>query len=181
MLLNSCEEASCRLGGRPDRGNPRIHLRLDPRLLHGLEIIARKHGLTIHQVIYAMIEGYLAGVGGVAPRPPMDQAILTRVTVTRLKALLSMLRFELDTLDVATVREKRLEDLDKAFQDLNRIVERSKSLDQRVKIYQALGYLCQVIDSLVLNARKDEITQATLEMGKKLVLLDVVSSASKTA
>jgi hypothetical protein len=179
MLLNSCEEASCRLGGRPDRGNPRIHLRLDPRLLHGLEIIARKHGLTIHQVIYAMIEGYLAGVGGVAPRPLMDQAILTRVTVTRLKALLSMLRFELDTLDVATVREKRLEDLDKAFQDLNRIVERSRSLDQRVKIYQALGFLCQIIDKLVFNAQKNEITRAALDMEKRLHLLEAGSFLSR--
>jgi len=68
MLLNRCEEMSRRLGGRPDRGNPRVHLRLDPRILAGLEIVARKHGLTVHQVIYAMIEGYLARVGGGAPR-----------------------------------------------------------------------------------------------------------------
>jgi hypothetical protein len=66
-----------------------------------------------------------------APRRPVDEALLNRVTVTRLKALLSMQRFEIDTLDVATVKEKRIRDLDKEFQDLNRIVERSKSLDQR--------------------------------------------------
>jgi predicted HicB family RNase H-like nuclease len=52
------------LGGRPNRGNPRFHLRLDPRILAGLEIVARRHGLTVNQVIYVMIEGYLARVGG---------------------------------------------------------------------------------------------------------------------
>jgi hypothetical protein len=67
---------SCQLGGRPDRENPRIHLRLDPRILAGLEIVARKHGLTVHQVIYAMIEGYLAKVGGVAPHPPYRRGAL---------------------------------------------------------------------------------------------------------
>jgi hypothetical protein len=82
-----------------------------------------------------MIEEYLARVGGVAPRRPMDEALFNRVTVTRLKALLSMLRFELDTLDLVTVGEKHIKDLDKAFQDLNRIVERSRSMDQRTRIY----------------------------------------------
>jgi len=55
------------MGCRPDRGNPRIHLRLDPRVLYGLEIVVR-HGLTVHQVIYAIVEGHLENVGGVASR-----------------------------------------------------------------------------------------------------------------
>jgi len=82
--------------------------------------------------------------------------------------LLSMLRFEIDTLDMATVREKRLTDLDRAVQDLNRVAERSKSIKQRTRIYQALAYLCLTIDTLVLNAQKDEITQATLDLDKRL-------------
>ena len=94
------------------------------------------------------------------------------MTVTRLKALLSMLRFQIDTLDMATVREKRLKDLDKAVQDLNRIAERSKSIEQRMRIYQALGYLCLIIDRLVLNAQKDEVSQATLDMEKRLEHLE---------
>jgi hypothetical protein len=77
------------LGGRPDRGNPRIHLRLDPRILAGLEIVARKHGLTVHQMIYAVTEGYLARVGGVAPQRPPSEELLNRVAMTKLKTLLS--------------------------------------------------------------------------------------------
>lgn len=63
--------------------------------------------MTVQQVIYAMIEGYLAQVGGVAPRPPIDEATLNSVTITKLKAPLAQLRFEIDALDIATVREKR--------------------------------------------------------------------------
>lgn len=163
------------MGGRPDRGNPRVHLRLDPRILAGLEIVARRHGLTVHQVIYAMIEGYLAKVGGVAPHPPMSEELLKRVTVTKLKALLSMLRFELGMSDIATVREKRLEDLDRAVQDINRMAERSKGIEQRIGIYQALGYLCLTIDKLVFNAQKDEVIQAILDLEKRLELLKAPS------
>jgi hypothetical protein len=88
----------------------------------------------VHHFTYAMIEEYLARVGGVAPRRPMDEALFKRVTVTRLKALLSMQRFELDTLDVATVK-KRTRDLDKAFQDLNRMIARLNGLDKRIRAY----------------------------------------------
>jgi len=133
----------------------------------------------VHHFTYAMIEEYLARVGGVAPRRPMDEALFNRVTVTKLKASLSMLRFELDTLDVATVRQKRLKDLDKAFRDLNHTVQASKSLNQHVRICQALGYLCHIIDGLVLNDRKDEIVRATVEMEKKLDLLRAGSLPSR--
>ena len=124
--------------------------------------------MTVHQVIYAIIEGYLEKVGGVAPQRPPSVELLNRVTVTRLRALLSMLRFEIDTLDMATVREKRLKDLDKAIQDLNRVAERSNSIERRIGIYQALGYLCLIIDRLVLTAQKDEITYATLDWRRDL-------------
>ena len=166
------------MGGRPDRGNPRVHLRLDPRVLYGLEIVARRQGLTVHQVIYAIIEGYLARVGGVAPQPPMSEELLNRVTVTRLKAILSQLRFELDMSDIATVKEKRLTDLDKAVQDLVRMAERSKSIEQRIRVSQALGYLCLTIDGF-LNGQKDAIDQAVTEMEKKLELLETGSTPSR--
>ena len=167
------------MGGRTDRGNPRIHLRLDPRVLYGLEIVARKHGLTVNQAIYAIIEGYLEKVGGVAPRPPMDRALLNRVTITRLRALLSQLEFEIDTLDMVAVREKRLEELDKSVQQLNRMAERANDVNQRMRIYQVLGFLCQIIDGL-LNAQIDAITQAILEMKKRLELLEEAFPTSET-
>jgi hypothetical protein len=63
-------------------------------------------------------------------------------------------------------------DLDKAVQDLNRMAERSKSIDHRLKVYQVLGFLCQIIDGLVLNAQRDDVTQATLSLERRLELLD---------
>lgn len=63
-------------------------------------------------------------------------------------------------------------DLDKAVQDLNRMAERSKSIDHRLRAYQVLAFLCQIIDGLVLNAHRDEITQAMGSMEKRLELLD---------
>jgi len=84
-------------------------------------------------VIYAIIEGYLAKVGGVAPRSPTSDATLNRVTVTKLKALIAQLRFEIDMSGITTVREKRLKDLDRAVQDLNRMAERLNGIDQRLR------------------------------------------------
>jgi hypothetical protein len=55
------------------------------------------------------------------------------------------------------------------------MAERSKSIGQRIKTYQALGYLCLTIDKLVLNAQKDEITQATLDLEKRLELMKAPS------
>jgi hypothetical protein len=97
-IVDEAGWAAYRIGG-----NPRIHIRVDPRVLYGLETRSIRHELAVHQFIYAMVEAYLAR-RGVAPRHTMDRALLSRATVTRLKALLSMLEFEIDTLDVATVK-----------------------------------------------------------------------------
>jgi hypothetical protein len=91
------------------------------------------------------------------------------------KALLAQLRFEIDTLDIATVRDKRLTDLDRAVQDINRMAERSKSIERRIRIYQALGYLCLIVDRFAVNSQKDEITEAAREMEKRLELLESVA------
>jgi hypothetical protein len=109
----------------------------------------------------------------------MDEALLNRVTVTKLKVLAGQIRFEISRSDIATVREKRLQDLDRSVGDLNRMAERSKTFNQRVRIYQALGCLCQIIDGLVLDVKKDEITQATLCMEKRLDLLETGSLPSR--
>jgi hypothetical protein len=127
-----------------------------------------------------MIEGYLARVGGVAPQRPLSIELLNRATITKLKALMMQLRFEIETLDIATVRERRVIDLDKAVQDLNRMAERSKSIDHRLRVYQVLAFLCQIIDGLVLNAQRDEITHATRDMEKRLDLLETIVVASQS-
>ena len=65
--------------------------------------------------------------------------------------------------------------IDRAVQDINRMAERSKGIEQRIGIYQALGYLCLTIDKLVFNAQKDEVIQAILDMEKRLELLKAPS------
>jgi len=146
---------------------------LDRRLLVGLEIEARKRGLTVQQVIYAMVEGYLAAkVGPVISRAPLGAEALEKVIITKLRLLLGQLRFEIAAQDLTTIRRNRINDLDKAARQLNKMVEETKSLDKRLKIYQVMGYLCQIIDGLVTNAEKDELTRIMKEMEKRLELLE---------
>jgi len=99
----------------PGKGNPQLKLRLDLRIFQALEIEARSRGLTPQQVVYALVEGYIAGVGGVVPpSSPLSGAELNRVIITKLKLLLGQLHFEVASLDLR-------KDLDKAAQALNQV------------------------------------------------------------
>jgi len=59
------------------------------------------------------------------------------------------------------------------------MVERANNVNQRMRIYQVLGSLCQIIDGL-LNAQIDTITQAILKMKRRLKLLEEAFSTSET-
>jgi len=59
------------------------------------------------------------------------------------------------------------------------MVERANNVNQRMRIYQVLASLCQIIDGL-LNAQIDTITQAILKMKRRLKLLEEAFSTSET-
>jgi len=164
----------------PGKGNPQLKLRLDLRILEALEIEARSRGLTAQQVVYALVEGYLAQVGGVVPPlPSQSESTLTEAIITKLELLLGQLRFEIASLDLTTVRRKRLKDLDRAARQLNRMAEQAADIEQRLKIYQVMGYLCQIIDGLLSNAQKDDIQRAMGNMEKRIELLEASRKMAK--
>jgi hypothetical protein len=76
---------------------------------------------------------------------------LNRAILTKLLLLAGQLHYEIATWDLAKVREKRLKDLDKAARDLNKMASNVQTLEERIKIFQVMGYLCQIIDGLLLN------------------------------
>ena len=164
----------------PGKGNPRLRIRLDLKILQALEIEARSRGLTPQQVVSALIEGYLAQVGGVGPPlPHQGDPTLNEAIITKLKLLLGQLRFEVASLDLTTLRRKRLKDLDKAARQLNRMAQQTEDIEQRLRIFQVMGYLCQIIDGLLSNAQKDDIQRAIGGMDKRIELLEASRKMAK--
>lgn len=90
--------------------------------------------------------------------------------MAKLRALVGQLRFEIATVDVVQIREKRVTDLTNAIEDLSTIAK-SAEPQQRLQFYQLLGYLCMVLDGILNNVAKGEMlkrleaVEARLDVG----------------
>jgi serine/threonine protein phosphatase PrpC len=103
---------------------------------------------------------------------------MRKAVMARLRGLLGQLRFEIATLDVAKIREKRVKDLSRAINDISKLSKTAEP-DERLRIYQLLGYLCMVLDGLLNNVTKGELLRRLTAVEERL---DVgVEGARKTS
>jgi hypothetical protein len=155
----------------PSKGRSLLHVRIDEEFLRLIEIEARKHGVVCSTFVKAIVEVHLKRVGAVShPTGELSEATLRKAIMARLKGLLGQLRFEIATLDVRKIREKRVKGLCRAIDDLSRVAK-SRDPEQRLRYYQLLGYLSMVLDGLLNNVTKGELinrlekVEARLDVG----------------
>jgi len=96
-----------------------------------------------------------------------------------LYALFREMRFYIAKLDVPAIREFLVANLMAAIDDAHNRARKAKDVEDRLEYYRVIGYLCQIIDGLVLNDQKDEITRANRDMEKRLKLLEAAGEAEQ--
>ena len=87
--------------------------------------------------------------------------------MAKLRGLLGQLRFEIATIDVAEIREKRVNDLSNAIDDLASLAKSAKP-EERLRYYQLLGFLCMVLDGVLNNVAKGELLRRLAAVEAKL-------------
>jgi hypothetical protein len=164
----------------PSKGKPGIHLRLDPEILAVLRIEAKRSRLNVVDFTRTLIEAYLRGVGGgTTPPGGLSESTLRKAFLAKLRGLLGQLRFEIATVDVAGIREKRVEDLSTAIVDIA-ILAKSAEPNDRVRFYQLLGFLIMVQDGLLNNVAKGELLKRLAAVEERLdVGLESLRKATK--
>ena len=176
----------------PGKGRPILCVRLDSELLALLKIEAERHGSNLPTFVRAVLEAHLRGLAGVysPPRgvgevgvysPPGGvsqagvytpswgggEATLRKAVIAQLKGLLGQLRFEIASVDVPRIREKRVDDLSQAIDDLS-ILSKAAAPEHRLRIYQLLGYLCMVLDGVLNNVTKGELLQRLEQVEERM-------------
>jgi len=155
----------------PGKGRPGIYLRLDPEILAILRIEAKRSRLNVVDFTRTLIEAYLREVGGdITPLGGLSESTMRKVVIAKLRGLLGQLRFEIATLDVPAIREKRVNELSQAIENISEM-GKSAEPEVRLRIYQLLGYLCMVLDGILNNVAKGEMlrrleaVEARLDVG----------------
>lgn len=87
--------------------------------------------------------------------------------MAKLRGLLGQLRFEIATVDVAGIREKRVEDLSTAIVDIA-VLAKSAEPNDRLRFYQLLGFLIMVQDGLLNNVAKGELLKRLAAVEERL-------------
>ena len=152
----------------PGRGRPVLGVRLDKEFIVLLRIEARRHRTDLPTLVRAIIEAYLRGVGGVnTPPGGLSESTLRKALLAKLRGLLGQLRFEIATVDVAGIREKRVEDLSTAIVDIA-VLAKSAEPNDRVRFYQLLGFLIMVQDGLLNNVTKGELLKRLTAVEERL-------------
>lgn len=114
----------------PGKGNPRIRIRFDSDILPVLRIEARRNRMNVPTLIRAITEAYLGRVKGRAHRPGgLSEVTLRKATMAKLRALLGQLRFEIATVDAVQIREKRVNDLSSAIEDITTLAKSAEPKD----------------------------------------------------
>ena len=155
----------------PGKGRPVLGVRVDKEFIILLRIEARKHRTNLPTFVRAIVEAYLRGVGGVnTPPGGLSESTMRKAVMAKLRGLLGQLRFEIATLDVPAIREKRVNELSQAIENISEM-GRSAEPEDRLRIYQLLGYLCMVLDGILNNVTKGEMlrrleaVEARLDVG----------------
>ena len=152
----------------PGKGRPRLTLRLDEEILTILEIEARRNRMNLSDLVRVLVEHYLRGVGGVRHPPGgVSESTLRKAFLAKLRGLLGQLRFEIATVDVAGIREKRVEDLSTAIVDIA-VLAKSADPNDRLRFYQLLGFLIMVQDGLLNNVAKGELLKRLTAVEERL-------------
>lgn len=152
----------------PGKGRPRLTLRLDEEILTILEIEARRNRMNLSDLVRVLVEHYLRGVGGVRHPPGgVSESTLRKAFLAKLTGLLGQLRFEIATVDVAGIREKRVEDLSTAIVDIA-VLAKSADPNDRLRFYQLLGFLIMVQDGLLNNVAKGELLKRLTAVEERL-------------
>jgi len=152
----------------PGKGRPFLHLRIDEEFLTLLRIEARRNRLNLSDFVRTIVEAYLRGVGGVSHPPRgFSESTMRKAVMAKLKGLLGQLRFEIATIDVVQIREKRVNDLSNAIDDLYSAAQKLPSED-RLRFYQLLGFLCMVLDGMLNNVTKGEMLKRLAAVEERL-------------
>ncbi|MCJ7456916.1 hypothetical protein MUP07_09270 [Candidatus Bathyarchaeota archaeon] len=92
---------------------------------------------------------------------------MRKAFLAKLRGLLGQLRFEIATVDVAGIREKRVEDLSTAIVDIA-VLAKSAEPNDRLRFYQLLGFLIMVQDGLLNNVAKGELLKRLAAVEERL-------------
>ena len=178
----------------PSRGRPILSVRLDSELVAVLRIEAKKHDTHLSTFDRAVLEAHLRGIVSVNSPPGgvsdtgvysspnrVDGATLKNAIIAQLKGLLGQLRFEIAGSDVPRIREKRVNDLSQAIDDLSTL-SKAAGPEHRLRIYQLLGYLCMVLDGVLNNIAKAELLQRLEQVEERIdVRMEESREAGETA
>jgi hypothetical protein len=152
----------------PGRGRPGIYIRFDPEILVILRIQAKRSKLRVVDFVRVLVEAHLRRVGGViSPPTPLREETLRKAIMAKLRGLLGQLRFEIATVDVVQIREKRVDDLSSAIDDIA-VLAKSAEPGDRLRFYQLLGYLCMVLDGVLNNVAKGELLKRLVAVEERL-------------
>jgi hypothetical protein len=124
--------------------------------------------MNLSDLVRVLVEHYLRGVGGVRHPPGgVSESTLRKAFLAKLTGLLGQLRFEIATVDVAGIREKRVEDLSTAIVDIA-VLAKSADPNDRLRFYQLLGFLIMVQDGLLNNVAKGELLKRLTAVEERL-------------
>jgi len=155
----------------PGKGRPGIYVRLDSEILAILRIQAKRSRLRLVDFIRVLVEAHLRRVGGVGgditPPGGVSESTLRKAFLAKLRGLLGQLRFEIATVDVAGIREKRVDDLSTAIVDIA-VLAKSAEPNDRLRFYQLLGFLIMVQDGLLNNVAKGELLKRLAAVEERL-------------
>jgi len=103
----------------------------------------------------------------ISPPGGVSESTLRNAFLAKLRGLLGQLRFEIATVDVAGIREKRVEDLSTAIVDIA-VLAKSAEPNDRLRFYQLLGFLIMVQDGLLNNVAKGELLKRLAAVEERL-------------